>query len=62
MGAKACPITTLYWDFLERHEKRFAQHPRLALQVKNLQRKSAEERALIRAQAARHLADVMQKP
>ncbi|MDY0146844.1 MAG: cryptochrome/photolyase family protein [Halothiobacillus sp.] len=62
VGAKACPFTTLYWAFLDRHEKRFARHPRLALQVKNLQRKSAEERALIRAQAARHLADVTHKP
>ena len=51
VGANACPFTTLYWDFLDRHEHRFANHPRLALQVKNLQRKTPEDRAAIRAQA-----------
>ncbi|MGC8697423.1 MAG: cryptochrome/photolyase family protein [Halothiobacillus sp.] len=51
VGDSACPFTTLYWDFLDRHEARFENHPRLALQVKNLQRKTQEERAAIRAQA-----------
>jgi deoxyribodipyrimidine photolyase-related protein len=51
-GARACPFTTLYWDFLDRHEARFAQHPRLALQVKNVRRLAAAERAAIRERAA----------
>ncbi|WP_235823313.1 cryptochrome/photolyase family protein [Azohydromonas sediminis] len=50
-GDDACPFTTLYWDFLARHEHRFAQHPRMALQVKNLARPSATERAAIAARA-----------
>ncbi|WP_230969189.1 cryptochrome/photolyase family protein [Nitrogeniibacter aestuarii] len=50
-GEAACPFTTLYWDFLDRHEKRFADHPRMALQVKNLRRKPDEERKAIREQA-----------
>jgi deoxyribodipyrimidine photolyase-related protein len=52
VGERACPFTTLYWDFLDRHERRFASHPRLALQVKNLQRLPAERRAAIRERAA----------
>jgi len=51
-GANACPFTTLYWDFLIRHEQRFARHPRLALQVRNLQRLNDEQRAAITTQAA----------
>jgi deoxyribodipyrimidine photolyase-related protein len=51
-GAKACPFTTLYWDFLDRHAERFAAHPRLKMQLRNLDRKSADERAAISAQAA----------
>jgi deoxyribodipyrimidine photolyase-related protein len=52
VGERACPFTTLYWDFLDRHEQRFASHPRLALQVKNLQRLPDERRAAIRERAA----------
>lgn len=53
-GPRACPFTTLYWDFLARHESRFATHPRMALQVRNLRRLPVGERAAI-ASAARDL-------
>lgn len=53
-GEKACPVTTLYWDFLDRHRERFAAHPRLKMQLRNLDRKSDLERAAIRAQAQAH--------
>jgi deoxyribodipyrimidine photolyase-related protein len=52
VGERACPFTTLYWDFLLTHEERFANHPRLKLQVRNVTSKSAVERAQIRQQAA----------
>ena len=51
-GARACPYTTLYWDFLMTHEKRFANHPRMALQIKNLARIDAAERRAIAERAA----------
>ncbi len=50
-GDAACPYTTLYWDFLDRHAERFAAHPRLKMQLRNLHRKTADERAAISAQA-----------
>ena len=43
-GDRACPFTTLYWDFLARHEKTLAANPRTVMQVKNLARVPAGER------------------
>jgi deoxyribodipyrimidine photolyase-related protein len=51
-GPQACPFTTLYWDFLMRHETRLAANPRMSLQVKNLQRLDAPARVAIGARAA----------
>jgi deoxyribodipyrimidine photolyase-related protein len=50
-GEAACPFTTLYWDFLLRHETLLRGNQRMALQVKNVARLSAAERAAIRARA-----------
>ncbi|MBX9854277.1 MAG: cryptochrome/photolyase family protein [Gemmatimonadaceae bacterium] len=46
-GEDACPFTTLYWDFLLRHEPLLARNQRMALQVKNLARLDAASRAAI---------------
>lgn len=54
VGPKACPFTTLYWDFLDRHEATLAKNPRMVMQIKNLSRLSDDARAAIRAQAQAH--------
>ena len=50
-GATACPFTTLYWDFLLRHEDRLRSNPRMTMQVRNVDRLRAEKKALIQMQA-----------
>jgi deoxyribodipyrimidine photolyase-related protein len=53
-GAAACPYTTLYWDFLIRHEETLKKNARMAMQLKNLGRLGPSERDAISAQAASH--------
>lgn len=37
-GEDACPFTTLYWDFLDRHRERFATNGRMRNQLAGLRR------------------------
>ncbi len=46
-GEKACPFTTLYWDFIQRHEDLIEKNPRLAMQLKNWRNKSDHDRSEI---------------
>ncbi len=52
VGERACPFTTLYWDFLSRHEVMLAKNPRTVMQVRNLARVATDERARIAQRAA----------
>ena len=49
-GDSACPFTTLYWDFLDRHKESFAKNHRMSQQIFGLKRLSdlpeLRERAL----------------
>ena len=51
VGDDACPFTTLYWDFLDRHQSRLAGNNRMVMQLKNLERKKEEDVAAIRKAA-----------
>ncbi len=51
-GETACPFTTLYWDFLMRHQSTLAKNPRMALQVKNVARLSDGQRQAVTQRAA----------
>ncbi|TAG25607.1 MAG: cryptochrome/photolyase family protein [Burkholderiales bacterium] len=57
-GKDACPMTTLYWNFLDAHEKEFGSNPRTALMVKNLQRMTDAERSAVRTRAKEMLSDL----
>jgi deoxyribodipyrimidine photolyase-related protein len=52
IGENACPFTTLYWDFLDRHYRKLLGNARLAFQIRNLERKRSKgELAGVRRQA-----------
>jgi deoxyribodipyrimidine photolyase-related protein len=51
-GDSACPFTTLYWDFLMRHEATLARNPRMALQVRNVARMTDAQKQAVNERAA----------
>jgi len=53
-GKDACPITTFYWDFLSRHREQLRGNQRMAMQLKNVDRKTELELQEI-AQRAKEL-------
>ncbi len=48
----ACPFNALYWDFIARHEQRFAGNPRMAAIYASWRKMSPETRSALRARAA----------
>lgn len=50
-GEGACPFTTLYWSFIDKHQEWLATNPRLGMQVKNWHNKEDQEQAEIRMRA-----------
>ena len=52
VGERACPFTTLYWDFLLRNEERLRRVPRMEMQLRNLVRLEPAKREAIALRAA----------
>ncbi len=50
VGDDACPFTTLYWDFLDRHKEIFVKNHRMSQQVNGLKRLSDLDELKHRAQ------------
>ena len=57
-GPAACPLTVLYWNFLDQHADEFARNPRTAMMVKNMEKLGPETRLAIRDRAAEMLSDL----
>jgi deoxyribodipyrimidine photolyase-related protein len=50
-GPRACPFTTLYWDYLLQHEPVLRKNQRMAMQMRNLARLDDSQRAAIQLHA-----------
>lgn len=57
-GPTACPVTTLYWFFLDKHEEMLARNPRTSLMAKNITKMSIDDRKALRIQAASTLSNL----
>jgi deoxyribodipyrimidine photolyase-related protein len=51
VGKPLCPFTTLYWNFLDKHETALAANPRTSLMAKQVQRLTPSARSAIKADA-----------
>ncbi|MDO9352176.1 MAG: cryptochrome/photolyase family protein [Solirubrobacteraceae bacterium] len=54
-GDDACPLTSLYWDFLDRHRDRLAGNRRLTMPLRNLAGIDPDELTAIKQRARRAL-------
>jgi deoxyribodipyrimidine photolyase-related protein len=50
-GDDACPYNSLYWDFIDRNETRFAKNPRMALPLRNWAARDPATKTAIRKRA-----------
>ena len=57
-GDEACPVTTLYWNFLIKHREQFESSPRTRLMTANLKRISDEDQAKITLHAQHILSNL----
>jgi deoxyribodipyrimidine photolyase-related protein len=55
-GPDACPLNSLYWEFLMRHRTRFEGNPRMAQMYRTYDKMEAGVRRDLKAQAKRFLA------
>ena len=42
---KTCPMTSLYWQFLERHQAQLASNPRMRVMLSMLKKRAADKKA-----------------
>ncbi|OHV12718.1 cryptochrome/photolyase family protein [Kushneria phosphatilytica] len=61
-GDNACPFNSLYWDFLERHERELAKNHRMKLIYGSLHRMSDERRRAQRDKARQILEEIHFEP
>ena len=58
VGDDACPMNTLYWDFLDRNKRALSRNPRMTLSYRNFDQKRAADVKAIRKRA-RSLRDAL---
>ncbi len=52
-GPAACPMTALYWSFLNRHQTTLEENPRMLMPVRSVQKKTAAELSALQQVADR---------
>lgn len=55
IGDSACPLNSLYWQFMAKHEEKFSANPRVAMVYRNWHKKAPEAQEQILAQAKQYI-------
>ncbi|MDF2181161.1 cryptochrome/photolyase family protein [Neptuniibacter sp. CAU 1671] len=55
VGEKACPFNSFYWHFIDLHQSRFESNPRMALVIKNWQKRDPAKKQAVLEQARTYL-------
>jgi len=58
IGANACPMNSLYWDFFDRHKDQLASNPRIGMSYVTLKKMAPEDLAAIKCQAKMLLSNI----
>ncbi|KAA1154372.1 MULTISPECIES: cryptochrome/photolyase family protein [Pseudoalteromonas] len=58
VGEKACPLNSLYWNFMHTHRSKLEKNPRIGMVYKNWDRQTEEQKTVLLKQAAAHLIDL----
>ena len=58
IGSNACPFNSFYWHFIDLHQARFETNPRMALVIKNWQKRDPEKKQAVLAQARTYLSQL----
>ncbi|HGS5216515.1 TPA: hypothetical protein ACMDUP_002192 [Vibrio parahaemolyticus] len=57
-GEGSCPFNSLYWRFMDKHEKRLATNPRIGMIFRSWDNMEASQRQAILETAERYIADL----
>jgi len=50
-GDKACPFNALYWDFIDRHQEKLANNPRMGIPIASFKKMKPEQQTAFKDQA-----------
>ncbi len=58
IGANACPMNSLYWDFFDRHQEQLAKNPRIGMAYQTLKKMDPQDLVAIKNQAKINLSKI----
>ena len=58
VGENACPLNSLYWHFIDRHQTTLKDNPRMKMMYHQWQKRDPQEKQDIIEQAEQHLANI----